>query len=226
MKQQGKCIIIGAGDFTVCEIPDYNEELDTVIAVDGGLMYCGLIGLEPDIIIGDFDSLDEEFTQALLLIEANYPDKVLRLKPEKDDTDMLVALKWGLAKGYRSFHIYAGLGGRLEHSIANIQCLLYLERQGAEGCLFEGDGCIFVMACTETSPEKTKRFQPTMEGYLSLFSLERESVVTIENMKYPLSRHTVTNDYPIGISNEFLPGKSGNVTLHSGAVALLIKWPC
>lgn len=225
MEQQGKCIIIGAGDFTVCEIPDYNEEQDTVIAVDGGLMYCGLIDLEPDIIIGDFDSLDEEFTQALLLIEANYPEKVLRLKPEKDDTDMLVALKWGLAKGYRSFHIYAGLGGRLEHSIANIQCLLYLTRQGAEGCLFEGDGCIFVLSSDGTY-DKSKQFQPSMEGYLSLLSLEQNSVVTIENMKYPLSRYTVTNDYPIGISNEFLPGVSGNITLHSGAVALLLKWPC
>lgn len=225
MEQQGKCIIIGAGDFTVCEIPDYNEELDTVIAVDGGLMYCGLIDLEPDIIIGDFDSLDEEFTQALLLIEANYPEKVLRLKPEKDDTDMLVALKWGLAKGYRSFHIYAGLGGRLEHSIANIQCLLYLARQGAEGCLFEGDGCIFVLSSDGTC-DKSKQFQPSMEGCLSLLSLEQNSVVTIENMKYPLSHYTVTNDYPIGISNEFLPGKSGNITLHAGAVALLLKWPC
>lgn len=222
MEQKGKCIIIGAGDFTVSEIPDYDEQTDTVIAVDGGLFYCGLLNMEPDIIIGDFDSVDENLLQAISLIEENYPDKVLRLKPQKDDTDMLVALKWGLAQGFRSFHIYAGLGGRLEHSIANIQCLLYLAREGAEGCLFEGDGCIFVMA----ADNEIKRFQPSMEGYLSLFSLERESIVTIENMKYPLTHHTVTNDYPIGISNEFLPGKSGCITLHSGAVCLLLKWPC
>ena len=70
-----------------------------------------------------------------------------------------------------------------------------------------------------------RHFQPSMEGYLSLFSLERESVVSIVNMKYPLSSYTVTNDFPIGISNEFLPGLSGSVIVHSGAVAMLLKWP-
>lgn len=223
MEQKRKCIVIGAGDIAIGEIPDYNEETDTVIAVDGGLMYCGLLQLEPDVIIGDFDSVDEPTGEAIRLIETEYPEKVIRLKPEKDDTDMLVALKWGLAAGFRTFQIYGGLGGRLDHSLANIQCLLYLEHQGATGYLFEGDGMVLV-AEANTEPV-VKKFQPSMEGYLSLFSLEKESVVSIENMKFPLSCHKVTNDYPIGISNEFLPGESGAITVHSGAVVLMIKWP-
>lgn len=218
MDTKKKCIIIGAGDFNADTIPDYNEQTDTVIAVDGGLLYCGLLSMEPDIIIGDFDSVDEDMAKAVLLIEKEYPEKVIRLKPEKDDTDMLVALKWGLARGFLSFHIYGGLGGRLDHTIANIQCLLYLKHQHAEGYLFESDGIVMIVS------DEQKRFQPTMAGYLSLFSLEKESVVSIENMKYPLSSYHVTNDYPIGISNQFIPGKNAVITVSSGAVAIIIKW--
>ena len=216
--KQNRAIVIGAGDLTISVMPDYKEETDTVIAVDGGLLYCGLLGLEPDVIIGDFDSVDEKLTESIHIIEDKYPEKVLRLKPEKDDTDMLVALKWGLAKGILSFHIYGGTGGRLEHTIANIQCLLYLKNQGAEGYLFDENGMILVIK------EETKTFQPSMEGYLSLFSLEKESVVSIENMRYPLLSYKVPNDYPIGISNEFILGKNGTVTVHSGAVVIILKW--
>lgn len=215
--EQGKCIVIGAGDFTLQAIPDY-EENDTVIAVDGGLFYCGLLNMEPDIIIGDFDSVDEEMKAAIALIEKSCPEKVLRLKPEKDDTDMLVALKWGLARGLRTFQIYGGLGGRLDHTIANIQCLLFLKNKDAEGYLFSGEGMVLV------AKNETKHFNPSMTGYLSLFSLEKESLVSIENMKYPLTHAAVTNDFPIGTSNEFLPGKGASITVHSGAVAILLGW--
>ncbi len=214
-----RAIVIGAGDLTISVLPDFKEDTDTVIAVDGGLLYCGLLGLEPDVIIGDFDSVDEKLAESIRIIEEQYPEKVLKLKSEKDDTDMLVALKWGLAKGIRSFHIYGGAGGRLDHTIANIQCLLYLKNQGAEGYLFDENGMILVAL------EETKTFQPSMEGYLSLFSLEKESIVSIENMKYPLSSYKVPNDYPIGISNEFIPEKSGRVTVHSGAVVMILNWP-
>ena len=221
--EKNRCIVIGAGDFTISALSDYNEQTDLIIAVDGGLLYCGLLNLEPDIIIGDFDSVDEELMEAIRIIEEQYPEKILRLKPEKDDTDMLVALKWGLAKGIRSFQIYGGTGGRLDHTLANIQCLLYLKHQHAEGFLFDEDGCILIAEAGAT--EEVKNFQPSMEGFLSLFSLERKSVVSIKNMKYPLDRYTVTNDYPIGISNEFIPGNGGSVTVHSGAVVILLKWP-
>lgn len=229
MSDKGKCIIFGAGEFKDCSdsnmvvrVPDY-EEGDTVIAVDGGLHYCSLLNIEPNIIIGDFDSLNEELTEAVRIIEETYPEKILRLKPEKDDTDMLVALKWGLAQGHTIFQIYGGLGGRLDHSLANIQCLLYLKHRGAEGYLFEEDGMVCVAMASDK--EDVKQFRPSMKGILSLFSLEKESVVSISNMKYPLSRYSITNDFPIGISNEFIPGERGCIRVHSGAVALLLKWP-
>lgn len=217
-KRGKRCIVIGAGELDVTKLREYDNKLDTVIAVDGGLGYCEALGIEPDIIIGDFDSVDRELAASIEATEHRFSEKVLRLAPQKDDTDMLAALKWGLARDFHTFLIYAGLGGRLDHTLANIQCLLYLKNHGAEGYLLEENGCIMVAS------GETKQFPSSMSGRLSLFSLEKESVVSITNMKYPLSSYTVTNDFPIGISNEFLPDKEGAVTVHSGAVAILVRW--
>ena len=218
VKRGKRCIVIGAGELGVTKLGEFDEKRDTVIAVDGGLGYCEALGIEPDMIIGDFDSVDEKLAASIEIAEDRFPEKVLRLAPEKDDTDMLAALRWGLARDFHTFLIYAGLGGRLDHTLANMQCLLYLKNHGAEGYLLEEKGCIMAAS------KETKQFPASMSGRLSLFSLEKESVVSIANMKYPLSAYTVTNDFPIGISNEFLPGKAGAVTVHSGAVAILVKW--
>ena len=215
--KKGKCILIGAGDLTVGQIPVDPCE-DYVIAVDGGLMYCELLKLEPDLILGDFDSLEGEWQEALVQIEQSAPEKVLRLNPRKDDTDMYAALKKGLEEGYRSFRIYAGCGGRLEHTIANIQALLFLKHQGAQGYLMEGQGMMLVLENESVS------FKEDMEGYISVFSLGKEARgVTIKGLKYPLDRYTMTNDFPIGTSNEFI-GEKAEISVEDGQLLILINW--
>lgn len=212
----GCCIVIGAGDLTVGRIDRKDEDL--VIAVDGGLSYCGILGLEPDIIIGDFDSVNQQENRAIEELERQVPDRVIRLKPEKDDTDMLAALKLGLEWGFRSFRIYGATGGRLEHTLANIQCLLFLKNRGAQGYLCDGCSMIFVMKDEEV------KFQSGVEGYLSLFSLGKEAKgVSISGMKYPLANYTMTNDIPIGISNEFI-GEQGCITVEDGELVGIIQY--
>lgn len=215
MKEK-KCFIVGAGDLTVGALSKGEE--DFLIAVDGGLSYCGVLGEEPDLIIGDFDSLTEKEREALELLEKQAVDRVIRLKPEKDDTDMLYALKWALERGYREFRIYGATGGRLDHTLANIQCLLYLKNHGAAGYLMDGNSMVLVLK------NETVQFQENLEGYLSLFSLgERAEGVTIRGMKYPLEGYTVTNDYPIGISNEFI-GEKAQVSVEKGELVCLISY--
>lgn len=210
------CIVIGAGDLTVGTVSKGEEDL--VIAVDGGLSYCSILGLEPDIIIGDFDSVSQKERQAIETLKEQIPDRVIQLKPEKDDTDMLAALKLGLDWGYRSFKIYGGTGGRLDHTIANIQCLLFLKKNEAQGYLCDGNSMIFVMKDEEV------RFQPDMEGYLSLFSLTGEAKgVSIKGMKYSLDHYTMRNDFPIGISNEFI-GEQGIITVEDGELLGIVQY--
>ena len=213
---KGNCILIGAGDLTISEIPV--GENDICIAVDGGYEYCKLLEIEPDYILGDFDSISEKEAEGVAKIAKTQEDKVIILPVEKDDTDMLAALKLGLSEGYHSFRIYGGMGGRVEHTIANIQCLLYLKEHNAVGYLMDGTGMILVAKDEEIS------FQESLEGYMSMFSMGEEATVSIENMKYSLEEKVITNSFPIGISNEFIYGKKGKVTVHKGAVMMIVSW--
>lgn len=213
---KGNCILIGAGDLTISEIPV--GENDLCIAVDGGYEYCKLLEIVPDYILGDFDSISEKQAETVAEIAKTEEDKVVVLPVEKDDTDMLAAIKLGLSEGYQSFRIYGGMGGRLEHTIANIQSLLYLKEHNAVGYLMDGTGMILVAKEEEIS------FQDSLEGYMSLFSLGDKASVSIENMKYLLKEQEVTNSFPVGISNEFIYGYKGKVTVHSGSVVIIVSW--
>lgn len=214
--KRGKCIVIGAGDLTLGEITTEKEDL--VIAVDGGLSYCDVLQIEPDIIIGDFDSISEKEKEAIQILKQKVPQRIIELSPQKDDTDMLAALRYGLEQGYETFYLYAATGGRLEHTIANIQCLLFLKEQKKQGYIIDGSSMIFVMQ------NETVHFQKNLEGYLSLFSLGKEAKgVTIQGMKYPLNCYTMKNSYPIGISNEFI-GEEGIVSVEEGQLLGILQY--
>ena len=211
-----KCIIIGAGDLTVGSVAVGDEDL--VIAVDGGINYCGILEIEPDIILGDFDSVNEAQREAILAMKEQAPDRVVVLKPEKDDTDMLAALRLGLEKGYDYFLIYGATGGRMEHTLANIQCLLFLKNRGAVGYLMDGSGMVFVMKNEEV------KLRANLEGYFSLFCLGKEAKgVTIKGLKYELEDYTMTNDFPIGVSNEFI-GKEATVSVRDGELVGIVNY--
>ncbi len=213
---KGKCIVIGAGELSVSEV--LTEEGDYVIAVDGGFSYCSQLKLKPDLIIGDFDSVSEKKREAIEKLKEQMPHRIITLPPEKDDTDMLAALKHGLSLGYTDFRIYAGCGGRLDHTLANLQCLLYLKNHNAAGCLMDRDTMIFVLQ------NETMEFKGNMQGILSLFSMGKEAKgVTLRGMKYPLADYTMRNDFPIGISNEFT-GQPASVSVRDGALLCIFSY--
>lgn len=213
---KGKCIVICAGDLTLGEVPV--GERDFVIAVDGGLSYCGILNVEPDLILGDFDSVSRQEAEAIESLESQIPERILRLPCEKDDTDTLAALKEGLKRGYTEFRIYAGTGGRFDHTLANIQSLLFLKNRGAAGYLVDGSGMMLIIK------NEAVHFRKNLEGYLSLFSMVEESRgVTIEGMKYPLDRAVVRNDFPVGISNEFI-GEEACVSVEDGTLVCMIAY--
>ncbi len=210
-----RCVIVGAGELKVSAIPV--EKDDYVIAADGGYAYCKGLGIVPDLILGDFDSVEEADAEQIARIQKICPDSVVILPTEKDDTDMLAAIRMGLSEGCREFRIYAAQGGRLEHTFANVQCLIYLKECGASGCLVDETSTVFIVQ------NETVWFQESASGYLSLFSMgEKAEGVTIRNMKYELDRAELTNSYPIGISNEFI-GKRASVTVEKGTLAAILS---
>jgi len=212
----GNCIIIAAGDLAISEIPV--SDTDYVIAVDGGLSYCGVFEIEPDLILGDFDSVSDSELEAIRSLKEQIPDRIMQLPVEKDDTDLLAALKYGLSLGFRDFRIYAGMGGRFDHTLANVQCLLYLKKQDAVGYLVDGAGMMFV------AKDETIHLRAGLEGLLSVFCLgESAKGVSISGMKYNLEHATLTNDFPIGISNEFT-GDEAVISVECGELLCVIQY--
>ncbi len=181
------CYIVGAGEpAESAAYPLSPGQGELLIAADGGVQTLLDKGLSPDIVIGDFDSL------------GYCPDAFdpIVLPCEKDDTDMLSALKQGLAKGYDTFYLYGGMGGREDHTIANIQLLYYLASLGKRGFLI-GKRNVLTAIQNGTVTLQGK-------GYLSVFCAgEKASGVTVRGCKYCLENGTLTNLYPIGVSNEF-----------------------
>jgi thiamine pyrophosphokinase len=190
----GKCIIVGAGDFF--GLRRQPENCDFVIAADGGYSALAACGIIPDILAGDFDSLTAK------VIPGEHTE-VIRFPKEKDDTDMMLAVKEGLARGYKSFELYGGTGGRIDHFLANLQTLGYISRCGAEGRLFGGD----YTAAAVTSGRLC--FSARRSTIVSVFALGGTAEgVTLSGLKYPLSNATLQPDFPLGVSNEASGGEA------------------
>ena len=195
------CIIFCAAGFDGLLFPIPEGAL--VIAADGGLRHTDALGLAPDVILGDFDSL-------------GYIPADSRVYPvEKDDTDAMLAVRVGLERGCDAFFFYGAMDGpRLDHTIANFQTLGYLATHGARGTLIGRDYIATVLKA------ESIEFSENAEGILSLFCLGEAAEVSIEGLKYGLDHGTLTPDFPLGVSNHF-EGKKAKITVHSGLVLAL-----
>lgn len=197
------CYIFGAGEMT--PLHHRPEPGDYVIAADGGWNACCAAQIMPDLLLGDFDSLDAI---------PDFPN-VERVPVEKDDTDMMLAVKRGLALEHSEFYLYGGMGGRrTDHTIANLQTLLYLAARGARGWLY-GSGEVY------TAIHNGSLVLPAQErGILSVFCLGADAEgVTIRGAQYELEDAALTADFPLGVSNHFV-GKEVTVSVKRGSLLL------
>ncbi len=213
-----KCIIMCAGSFTPIDIDI--EDGDLVIAADNGLTHLQTIGIKPDIIVGDFDSLEYGSRSLVDAFEEADPDSVVRLPVEKDDTDAMAAVRIGLQKGYQKFFLYGALGGdRLDHTLANIQTLNFIKSEGAQGYIMDADCMMFILR------DETKAFHPGFSGGFSLFALDTEITgVTIRGMKYNVENVTISNHFPIGVSNHIEGFEEASVTVEHGTALCYVRW--
>lgn len=202
--EKGICYVIGAGENHGLDFAP--SEDDFVIAVDGGLAYLEAANITPNLIIGDFDTLGYCPKQP----------NVIRLNPEKDDTDMLAALKEGIRMGFSVFHLYGGTGGRIEHTIANLQLLAYLSRDGRMGILHHRDSVITAITdATLTLPKRER-------DYLSVFShTDCCEGVYLRGLKYELSDAKLESTFPLGISNEF-KGTESSISVRRGTLLIVL----
>ena len=199
----GKCVIFCAAGFDAPAEPLGTEDL--VIAADGGLRHVQKLGITPDVILGDFDSL-------------GYAPEGANVFPvEKDDTDAMLAVRHGLSLGYREFILYGSVDGpRLDHTVANFQTLKFLCHRDAYGYLVGKDTIITVLKDGEL------RFPAGTEGTISVFCMGADAQgVTEEGLYYGLEDAALTAGFPLGASNHFT-GKEARIAVQKGC--LLILW--
>ena len=198
----GTCVIFCAAGFDRLALPIGKD--DIVSAADGGLVHTQALGIAPDVILGDFDSL-------------GYTPQGANVFPvEKDDTDAMLAVRKGLELGYDYFLLYGSLDGpRLDHTVANFQTLQFLADHGAVGFLIGNDYIVTVVK------DGALQFDPSATGILSVFCLgEPARNVNIRGLQYTLENGTLTPGFPLGVSNHFV-GEAARISVESGSLLVI-----
>ena len=198
------CYIFAAGDF---EGSFEKREGDLLIAADAGFHHLKKLGISPDILLGDFDTIGE----------IPKHENTLVFPAEKDYTDTELAIMEGIRRGFGSFMIFGALGGkRLEHTIANIALASGYAERGYEVTL--SDGNYYVASLHDSCLE----FDEKQKGFVSVFPyLNAAKGVSIRGLKYPLENATLdSSNHTLCVSNEFI-GKRAEISVSDGTVIII-----
>ena len=203
MNLENTCYIVGAASLDGVRLSP--RAGDYVIAADGGYRSLKDRGIEPDFVMGDFDSLG---------YRPDHPN-VETHPVMKDDTDLGLAVRWALAHGYRRLVMAGALGGRLDQTIASLQTLRGLTDAGAQGWLI---GCGWVVTAVQNG---TLTFPAGMEGTVSVFSSgDAARGVTLRGLLYEITDAELRCAMPLGVSNSFT-GAAATVRGTDGTVYVL-----
>lgn len=202
-----RCVILCAGEITPQDIRlAAISPADFVIAADAGWLHAKRHGIRPDLILGDFDSSPDPGDPGV---------PVERFPVRKDDTDSLLALRRGLARGCRSFVLLGALGGAADHTLANLQALAFLADHGARGQLVgQGTWATLLRSQAITLPKQ--------EGYLSVFAVGGPCRgVTLRGTAYPLEQGSLSPNFPLGVSNR-ITAETATVAVEEGDLLVMV----
>lgn len=224
-----RALIVSAGEYSPI---DLNLKFDHIYACDKGYLYAQEMGLECDTIIGDFDSFretsykdsfppisdeipfDEDIIRTALDLSGRV--RILSHKVAKDDTDTMLAIKAALDDGANEIYIICALGGRIDHTFANIQSLNYIASHNAIGHIYSKDEHLSILKgpFSETISRK--------EGYsLSLYSISDISKgLTIKGTLYEVDNIDLTNSFPLAYGNKITENKA-RISLSEGNLLII-----
>ncbi len=180
---------------------------DVIICADRGLVHTEKLGIKPHLVVGDFDS----YTGVL-------PEntEIHRSVPEKDDTDTMLALKLAIERGAENVRIYGAFGGRLDHTVANIQTLHYAQENGCGAVLMDSDNIALLQSVGT-------RTYPCREGwYFSFFAYTEKVRVSLSGTKYTLDNAEITSSFPLGVSNE-ITSQRAVMTVSEGTALIVLS---
>ena len=185
-----KCFIIGNG-----EIADPKWLLDKlnsfcpniIIAADGGFNHLKKIGVSPNVLLGDFDSIEN--------LPSSASFEILTFPREKDLTDIELAVEYAIDKNCDSICFAGATGSRLDHSLANIFLLRKLYESGVDARIVDEHHEIFIIGQHKSLYD----FEGELLSLLPLDPIVKG--VTLRGFKYPLEGATIRMGETIGTSN-------------------------
>ena len=208
-----KAIILAGSDLRLT--PHLRGELagaDFVVAADSGLRHAPPLGLVPDLIVGDFDSLDEE-TLAPFLHVAKEAHPVA-----KDALDLELALEHALAAGATELYLLGTLGGRFDQSLAALFIGARYVLKGCRVSLYGSDQAVHVL-----SGSSERHFALPSGQLFSLLSLGETAQISLKGAQFPLEHHPLPFGVGLGVSNR-VDEPPLKIDLHEGLVALIIEY--
>ena len=210
MQKTNRCIIIGGADINNIEyVRSKLCKDDYIVYCDSGLKHMQALGADPNLIVGDFDSYDDPHLDAETIV----------LPCEKDDTDTVFAVKEAVKRGYDDFLLLGVAGARLDHTLANVSILLYLDSLGKNGCIIDDYS---LMKIVSSKPVMIREEYP----FFSLINISGNAEgITITGAKYPLINQKITCEYQYGISHQVLAGHTATVSVKQGRLLAIMILP-
>jgi thiamine pyrophosphokinase len=190
---------------------EWIRQSNLIVAADNGAKYCEELDILPTAVVGDLDSLDAD----VLRCYENADVLIMHAKPEKDETDLELAMLFAKEQGATKFYIFGALGGRADMMLTNLMLSMHPKFKMIE--------MIFYSEKEEISLIHDKKiFEDEVGKTLSLVALQNDAIgVTTEGMEYPLNDETLFYGVPRGVSNRVI-SKKASVRLRKGILLCIL----
>jgi thiamine pyrophosphokinase len=193
---------------------EYKQENEVWVGVDRGVFTLINMNITPQIAFGDFDSVTK---QELMIIEENVENMKI-YKPEKNETDMELALNWAIEQRPDLIRVFGASGGRLDHFLANVQLLVkpLMEDNNVKIFLIDKQNIISLKG-----PGSYKMKMRSDKKYISFVPLTLSvKGLTLEGFKYPLKNRHISIGSTLCISNE-LVSDNGTFSFSEGILLVI-----
>ena len=188
------------------------NKYDEIIAVDGGLVYLDALNISPDVVVGDFDTVDKS------LLDKYAESRIIVLNPVKDSTDTEEALDYAISKDAKHIDIIGALGGRLDHTIGNLYLLKKAYEQKVSVRILSDNNEVYIIS--EYAKVYTKGYK-----YVSLIQFDGPAKgVTLKGFDYIVDDYDfdTSKTYRLGISNE-IHNEYGEVFIKEGYMLVILS---
>ncbi len=192
---------------------------DYIICADGGYKFAEMLGVIPDLIVGDFDSSERPH---------NCGSEIISLPVRKDDTDMFYAVKEGIRRGCDEFILVGATGGRLDHTYANFCVLKYIADRKIPARIIDSKNEIYVINSSSGDMETKHGINnlsiQNKSGYgFGIFPFGCEKcTVSLTGFEYNADKAEMTADFPLGVSNKVI-NDPAEVYIHRGCVIIILE---